>query len=54
MTADSAAGSSANDLEIHRIENVGWLRAAVARVTFWSALAMAVTAGIGALAGTLS
>ncbi|MDB5974276.1 MAG: hypothetical protein JWR07_1036 [Nevskia sp.] len=29
MTADSAAGASSSDKEIHRIESVGWLRAAV-------------------------
>jgi VIT1/CCC1 family predicted Fe2+/Mn2+ transporter len=34
-----------------KIGGAGWLKAAI-RVTFWGALAMAVTAGIGALFGT--
>jgi vacuolar iron transporter family protein len=54
-------------LENHLVGRIGWLRAAVlgandgiistaslnARVTFWGALAMALTAGIGKLFGTV-
>ena len=52
--------------ENHLVSRIGWLRAAVCgakagganmlkatvRVTFWGALAMAITASIGALVGT--
>ena len=53
--------------ENHRSERIGWLRAAVMgandggarravgalRVTFWGALAMALTYGVGALFGAV-
>ena len=38
--------------ERYFVDRVGWLRAAL-RVTFWGALAMALTAGIGKLFRTV-
>jgi hypothetical protein len=38
--------------ERHFVDRVGWLRATL-RVTFWGASALALTAGIGNLFGTV-